>query len=147
MDRLFEDLNRNFMDDWIWPFGSRRRPLSLVISENEPMFRTPLANINEDEKNFMVSAELPGLDKSDIEITVHDGNLEIKGEIKEEKKEEKEGELIRREYHSSSYYRAFSLPENIDEDNIEANLEKGILTIKIPKVEPVVPEKKKIDIK
>ena len=148
MDRLFDDLNRNFMDDWMWPFGIRRnRPLSLVIAENEPLFRTPLANINEDEKNFIISAELPGLDKGDIEITIQDGNLEIKGEVKEEKKEEKEGELIRREFHSSSYYRAFSLPEHIDENNIEANLDKGVLTVTIPKVEPVEPEKKKIEIK
>ena len=67
--------------------------------------------------------------------------------MKEETKEEKEGELIRKEYHSASYYRAFSLPEHIDDSNIEANLEKGILTVKIPKVEPVEPEKKKIEIK
>ena len=73
--------------------------------------------------------------------------MEIKGEHKEEKKEEKEGQLVRREYHSSSYYRAFNLPENIDEDKIDANLEKGILTVKIPKVTPPEPEKKKIEIK
>jgi HSP20 family protein len=148
VDRLFDDLNRNFFDDWFWPFGTRRRrPSSLEIARNVPLFRTPLANINEDEKNFIISAELPGLDKGDIEITIQEGKLEIKGEIKEEKKEEKEGELIRREYHSSSYYRAFSLPENIDEEKIDANLNKGVLTIMIPKVEPLEPEKKKIEVK
>ncbi|MFX1376314.1 MAG: Hsp20/alpha crystallin family protein [Promethearchaeota archaeon] len=148
MDRLFDDLNRNFFEDWYWPFrGRRRQPLSLIISENEPIFRTPLANINEDNENFIISAELPGLDKGDIEITLQEGKLEIKGEIKEEKKEEKEGKLVRREYRSSSYYRAFSLPENIDNDKVDANLDKGVLTIKIPKVEPPEPKKKKIEIK
>ncbi|MFW9988287.1 MAG: Hsp20/alpha crystallin family protein [Candidatus Odinarchaeota archaeon] len=148
MDRLFDDLNRNFFDDWFWPFRTRRRrPLSLVITENEPLFRTPLSNITEDENNYNITAEIPGLDKQDIEITIKDNTLEIKGEVKEEKKEEKEGELIRRECYASSYYRAFSLPENIDADNIEANLEKGILTVKIPKVEPPEPEKKKIEVK
>jgi HSP20 family protein len=73
--------------------------------------------------------------------------LEIKGELKEEKKEEKEGQLVRREYRSSSYYRCFRLPDNIDESKIDASLNKGILTVKIPKVEPVVPERKKIEIK
>ena len=73
--------------------------------------------------------------------------MEIKGEHKEETKEEKEGQLVRREYHSSSYYRAFNLPENIDKEKIDANLDKGILTVKIPKVTPPKPEKKKIEIK
>ncbi len=148
MDRLFNDMQRNFFDDWNWPFGRRRRrPFSLIIRDEEPIFRTPLSNITETEDSFKISAELPGLEKGDIEISIQDGNLEIKGEIKEEKKEEKEGELVRREYHSSSYYRCFSMPENIDKDKIDASLDKGILTVTIPKVEPVQPEKKKIEIK
>jgi len=90
---------------------------------------------------------LPGIEKGDIELSIQDGMLEIKSEHKQEKKEEKEGELIRREWSSSSYYRAFKLPENIDEGKIDANLDKGILSIKIPKVEPPKPEKMKIAIK
>jgi HSP20 family protein len=148
MDRLFNDLQKNFFDDMYWPFGMRRRqPLSLIIREDEPIFRTPLANITEDEKFYNITAELPGMDKGDLEISIQDGKLEIKGEQKEETKEEKDGELIRREYHSSSYYRAFSLPENIDENAIEANLDKGLLKVKLPKVEPPEPVKKKIEIK
>ena len=144
MDRLFDDM----FNDSMWPFSRRRfRPLSLIIRDDEPLFRTPLANIKDVEDHFEISAELPGLDKSNIELTIRDGMMEIKGEHKEEKKEEKEGQLVRREYHSSSYYRAFNLPENIDENNIDANLDKGILTVKIPKVEPPKPEKKKIEIK
>jgi HSP20 family protein len=144
MDRLFDDM----FNDSMWPFSRRRyRPLSLIIRDDEPLFRTPLSNIKDAEDHFEISAELPGLDKSNIELTIRDGVMEIKGEHKEEKKEEKEGQLVRREYHSSSYYRAFNLPENIDEDNIDANLDKGILTVKIPKVEPPKPEKKKISIK
>ncbi|MFX1501658.1 MAG: Hsp20/alpha crystallin family protein [Promethearchaeota archaeon] len=148
MDRLFNDMQRNLFDDWNWPFGiRRRRPFSLIIRDDEPIFRTPLSNITETEDSFKISAELPGLDKSNIEISIQDGNLEIRGEIKEDKKEEKEGELVRREYRSSSYYRCFSMPENIDENKIDASLDKGILTVTIPKVEPVQPERKKIEIK
>jgi HSP20 family protein len=143
MDRFFDDM----MDDFMWPFGRRtRRPLGLIIRDNEPRFRTPLANIHETEKQFSITAELPGINKGDIELTIQDGVLEIKGETEEVKKEEKEGQLIRREYRSSKYYRCFNLPEHIDENNIEANLEKGILNINIPKVEPKEPEKKKITI-
>ncbi len=148
MDRMFDDLRSNFFDDFWLPFGRRRyRPLSLAIKDDEPLFRTPLSNISESKDAFNITAELPGMDKADINMTIQDGMLEIKGEQKEEKREEKDGQLVRREYHSSSYYRAFSLPENIDTDKIEANLEKGILSVKIPKVEPPKPERKKIEIK
>ncbi|MFX1237143.1 MAG: Hsp20/alpha crystallin family protein [Promethearchaeota archaeon] len=146
--RLFDSLSSSFFDDWNWPFSRRRyKPLNLEIRDTEPIFRTSLANISEDENNFLITAELPGIDKGNIELTVQDGMLEIKSEHKDEKKEEKEGQLIRREWHSSSYYRAFKLPEHIDESTIDANLNKGILTVKIPKVETPKPEKKKIKIK
>ena len=143
MDRMFNDLWRNF-DESFWPFRKRRyEPLRW---EEVPIFRTPLSNITEDERNYNISAELPGLSKGDIEITFRDGILEIKGEQKEEKKEQKEG-FVRREFSSASYYRAFSLPENIDDEAIDANLEKGILKVKIPKKEPKKVEMKKIEVK
>ncbi|MFX1448746.1 MAG: Hsp20 family protein, partial [Promethearchaeota archaeon] len=92
MDRFFDDM---FNDTW-WPFSRRaQRPLSLLIRESEPRFRTPLANIHETETEFNITAELPGINKGDIELTIQDGVLEIKGESEEEKKEEKEGQLIR----------------------------------------------------
>ena len=148
MDRLFDDMRRNFFDDWYWPFNTRRsRPLTLRILEDEPIFRTPLANITEKDSSYEITAELPGLDKPEIEVTIHDGMLEIKGESKHEDKEEKDGELVRREYRSSKYYRAFSLPENIDDESIDANLEKGVLKVSIPKKEPEKKEKKKIEVK
>ena len=148
MDRFFEDLSRNFFNDWYWPFRSIRGPrLSSLLRDNEPFFRTPLSNITADDKYFNITAELPGLEKGDLEITIQNRNLEIKGEIKDENKEEKDGRLIRREYHSSKYYRCFSLPENINEDRIDANLDKGLLTVKIPKVAPAIPEKKRIEVK
>ncbi len=149
MDRMFSDLTNSFFSDDFWPFGygRRYRPLSLIIRDDEPIFRTPLSNITEKKDSFEISAELPGMDKSDISLTITDGMLEIRGEQKEETKEEKEGQYVRRECRSSSFYRAFNLPENIDENSIDANLEKGVLRVTIPKVEPVKPEKKKIEIK
>jgi HSP20 family protein len=143
MDRMFDNLWRNF-DETFWPF--RRRRYEPVKWEELPFYRTPLTNITEDEKNYNISAEIPGLNKGDIQITIHDGMLEVKGEQKEEKKEEKEG-YVRREYSSASYYRAFNLPENIDENSIDASLDKGILNVKIPKKEPEKKEKKRIEVK
>lgn len=144
MDKIFDNLWRN-TDDWFWPFGRKRR-FAPVRWEEAPIFRTPLSNITETEEEFLISAELPGLDKGEIQITYDDGLLEIKGEQKKEEKEEKEG-YVRREYTSASYYRAFNLPENIKDERIDATLDKGILTVKIPKKEPEKKEKKKIEVK
>ncbi|MBN1800487.1 MAG: Hsp20/alpha crystallin family protein [Candidatus Lokiarchaeota archaeon] len=148
MDRYFDDMTRDLFGNFMWPFSSRRwGPSILSEMEKEPLFRTPLSNITEDDKNFNIVAEMPGLNKSDITVSIHDGNLEIKGEAKEEKREEKEGKLVRREYRSSSYYRCFSLPENANEDLVNATLDKGILKVTIPKKEPVKIEKKTIEVK
>ncbi|TFF99720.1 MAG: Hsp20/alpha crystallin family protein [Promethearchaeota archaeon] len=146
MDRMFDEVARSF-DDWF--LGPSRFPRigDLMKKEEGPIFRTPLTNIKESDGEFEIAAEMPGLDKGDIEVSFHDGLLEIKGEIEEEEKEEEKGEVVRSEYRSSSYYRAFTLPENIDEDAIDANLEKGVLTVKIPKKEPEPVEKKKIEVK
>ncbi|MEJ2277629.1 MAG: Hsp20/alpha crystallin family protein [Candidatus Lokiarchaeota archaeon] len=141
---LFQEIDKMFDDFWredsMWPIR-RRKPIKW---DEIPYFRTPLTNITETDKSFDISAEIPGLDKGDIEITLQEGTLEIKGEQKQEKEEKKEG-YVRREYSSASYYRAFELPDNIEKDDIEANLEKGILKISIPKKKPE--PKKKIDIK
>ncbi len=147
MDRFFNDLTRWF-DDFFWrPMRLwDYEPFSLKIFEEDPLFRIPLANITEDDESYSITAELPGLEKGDLEITIHDGTLEVKGEKKDEHEEKKEG-YIRREYSSSSYYRYFKLPENIDEDNVDATLEKGILKLKLPKKEEEKKETKKIEVK
>ncbi len=148
LDNYFNEMAHGFFDDWFVPFRFRKtQPYSLSLLEKEPFFRTPLANITEDDKSFNIQAELPGLDKENITISIHDYNLEIKGEKREEKKEEKEGEFVRKEYHSTSYHRIFNLPENIDEDGIDADLDKGVLKIRIAKKEPEKKERKIIDIK
>ncbi|MBD3212244.1 MAG: Hsp20 family protein [Candidatus Lokiarchaeota archaeon] len=144
MDKMFDEISRSFGDFWRptrWP------SLSLMEKEEGPLFRTPLTNIKESDGEFEISAEMPGLDKGDIEVSFHDGVLEIKGEIEEEEKKEEDGEVVRSEYRSSRYYRAFTLPENIDDEAIDANLEKGILTVTVPKKEPEPVEKKKIEVK
>ncbi|MFX1274306.1 MAG: Hsp20/alpha crystallin family protein [Promethearchaeota archaeon] len=147
IDRFFNDMTRWFDDFFwsptkIWDF----EPFSLKFFDADPFFRTPLSNITEDDAGYHLTAEIPGLEKGDLEITIHDGNLEIKGERKDNHEEKKDG-YVRREYSSSSYYRSFKLPENIDEDKIDATLDKGILKLDLPKKEIEEKEKKKIDVK
>jgi HSP20 family protein len=145
MDRIFDKMTRDFDRSFWRPFSIRHFDRPEV--DIEPIFRTPLANVSEDDTAYSIAAELPGLEKGDIEITMHEGKLEIKGE-KKEKHEEKKGNLVRKEFSSSSYSRVFQLPDNADQDaDIDATLEKGILNIKIPKKEQEPKEKKKIEIK
>ncbi len=146
LSRFFDEIDKFFMDFWrptrFWNF----EPFTLSLFDDDIFFRSPLTNIVDEGDHFRITAELPGIEKGDIEISVHDGTLEIKGEQKNEIEESKEG-YIRKEYSSSSYQRRFKLPENIDEDKIEANLEKGVLKLNLPKIKEEKKEKKKIEVK
>ncbi|MFX1321771.1 MAG: Hsp20/alpha crystallin family protein [Promethearchaeota archaeon] len=146
IDRFFDEIDRSFRDFWrpsrFWDF----EPFNLSVFDENKFFRTPLTNISDDGDKYSITAELPGLDKGDLEITIHDGHLEIKGGRKEEYEEKKEG-YVRKEYSSSSYHRSFSLPENIEEDKIDATLDKGVLKLTLPKKEEEKKEKKKIEVK
>jgi HSP20 family protein len=145
-DHLFDDLDRYFSNFWRPSKFLNFEPFNLKIFDEDKFFRTPLTNITDNGDNYSITAELPGLDKGDIEISVHDGVLEIKGDQKNEHEEKKDG-YVRREFHSSSYHRCFTIPENIDEENIDAKLDKGVLTLKLPKKEEEKKEKKNIEVK
>lgn len=141
VDPFFGRISRLFDNFW-WPFETRIRfPISL-----ESDFRMPLINVTEDSKKYKIEAELPGIDKKDINISIMDDILEIKGESEKESKEEKK-DFTRREYKSSSYFRRFRLPNNVDETNITADLKNGRLHISIPKLETEKKDKKIIEIK
>jgi len=139
-DRFFDDMRRGF--------GSMIIPDPYTaVSERSDLFRTPLANIEETDKEYMVKAELPGIDKEDIAVTLDDGKLEITADTKEEHEEKSNGNVIRREYRSSSFYRCFTIPENVNQDQIEGNYDRGILSIRIPKAPKKEKDKKSIVIK
>ena len=141
VDPFFGRMSRWFDDFW-WPFENRIQfPLSI-----ESNFRMPLINITEDSKEFKIEAEIPGLNKEDINLSIIDDILEIKGESEKESEEEKK-DFTRREYKSSSYYRRFRLPDNVDETKITADLNNGRLQISMPKLETEKKEKKIIEIK
>ncbi|MFW9897207.1 MAG: Hsp20/alpha crystallin family protein [Candidatus Thorarchaeota archaeon] len=142
--KLFNPLLNRF-DHW---FDDLWRPFETLIkfpSSLEPNFRIPLINISEDDKKYKIDAELPGLDKEDIKISVIDDRLEIKGENESESNDEKEN-FTRREYQSSSYYRRFKLPKNADKSKIDAELKNGRLEISMPKLYTEKKEEKIIKI-
>lgn len=100
----------------------------------------PAVDIKEEENRFVIYADLPGVDPKDIEITMEQGVLTLRGERSEETKEEREG-YKRVERVSGSFYRRFSLPDTADAERIEAEGKNGVLEITLPKHEKVQPRK------
>ena len=106
----------------------------------------PKVNVYEYDAKIGVIAEIPGLDKKDLNIEVEEGVLTVSGE-KSHGFDEGEAKVIRRELKHSSFKRQFTLGEQLDGDNISANFKDGILSIEIPKIEPTLPKKNIVKIK
>lgn len=130
--RDFWDLRRRLFDD----------AFDQVLGD-AGTFKT---DIIEDEKEFTVEAELPGMSKEDIELDYRDNFLTISAkQVSEIDEKDEERNYIRRERSSRSFSRQF-LIRDIDENAISARFDNGILEVKLPKKEPEKPETKKIDI-
>ena len=106
----------------------------------------PKVNVYEYDTKIGVIAEIPGLDKKDLNIEVEEGVLTVSGD-KSHGFDEGEAKVLRRELKHSSFKRQFTLGEQLDGDNISANFKDGILSIEIPKVEPALPKKNIVKIK
>ncbi len=100
----------------------------------------PAVDIKEEGDKFVLHADIPGVKPEDIDVSMEDGVLTIKGEKQSETKTEKEG-YKRIERTSGSFYRRFSLPDTADAEAITAKSKHGVLEIVIPKREAVQPKK------
>ncbi len=95
---------------------------------------TPSMDISETDKEFLVTVELPGMKKEDINLSIDNNVLTIEGERKSEKEEKgKTFHRIERSY--GKFYRSVTLPKKVDEENIKASFKDGLLNITLPKVE------------
>lgn len=103
-------------------------------------------DVKEDENAFHVTADLPGLNESEVEVTFDDGLLTIRGEKKIERDEKKDTWHVIERSHGS-FARQLTLPANIASDKIEARFEKGVLNVVLPKVPVEQTAAKKINIK
>jgi len=106
----------------------------------------PKVNVYEYDTKIGVIAEIPGLDKKDLNVEVEEGVLTVSGE-KSHGFDEGKAKVLRRELKHSSFKRQFTLGEQLDGDNISANFKDGILSIEIPKIEPALPKKNIVKIK
>ena len=105
----------------------------------------PKVNVYEYDDKVVVIAEIPGLDKKDLSIEVEEGVLTIAGN-KHGLFDDTGAKVIRRELKQSSFKRQFELGELLDGDKVKASFKDGLLSIDIPKVEPVKPKKKSVKI-
>ena len=140
MDRLF--------DRFAHGFGL---PSLRSIADLEPPWRSfsfsaPPIDMSEDDKAYKVSAELPGLDAKDVQVSVSGDRLVLKGE-KRQQQEEKNKNYYLSERTYGSFERSFELPVSVDRDKIAADFSKGVLTITMPKTAEVQQQQKKIEIK
>ncbi len=130
MDRFFDGFARD-------PFGAG----GLVTSKFMPR-----VDVREDEKEFRVTAELPGMDEKDIELTLSGDSLTIKGEKQEETEDKGKGYYCT-ERRYGSFHRVIPLSAEIDESKAEADFKKGVLKIRLPKTPEAQKSRKKIEIK
>ena len=105
----------------------------------------PKVNVYEYDDKIGIVAEIPGLDKKQLNVEVEDGVLTISGD-KHSAFESEGAKILRKELKESSFKRQFELGELLDGDNISANFKDGILSIDVPKTEPEKPQKKFVKI-
>jgi HSP20 family protein len=133
MNRAFDDLLRGFpkFSAELVPFGAAE---------------SPRMDVRETGTEILVEAELPGVEEQDIELTLHEGTLVLRGEKKLEQKREQEGwHLTERAY--GAFQRAIGLPAEIDAAKVEATFEKGVLRVRLPKIAPAHAGAQRIAIK
>lgn len=107
---------------------------------------SPEIDVKETDDKFEISAELPGMDDKDVDVTIRGGILAISGEKKAERRDERaDYHLTERSY--GSFMRAFRLPETADDEKVSADFSKGILTVTVPKRAEAKKQEKKIQVK
>ncbi len=130
MDKLFDEFFG--LDKGVWPESA----LNVV----------PAVDLEETEDAFKITAELPGMTKKDIKITLENNVLSISGEKKAEK-ETKDKNFHRVERSYGKFHRAFELPGAVNRDKIEAEYKDGILSISVPKTEEAKPKQIEVKVK
>lgn len=122
-DELFEDVMKGWFRPWFRPL--RREPAL------QPMQIT--LDLTENDREYHVRAEIPGVKKEDIGITVDGNRVSISAEIRKEKEEKKDEKVLRSECYYGRVYRSFTLDQDVDEGKAEAKYRDGVLELTLPK--------------
>lgn len=135
----FEEIGR-------WPRSLLSRDLFNAMQSANPLSTewSPTCDVTETDDAIVVHAEIPGVDANDIDVTVKEGSLTIRGEKRSETSSEEAG----RKY-TERFFGSFerTIPPNVDIDQVDAKLGDGVLELRIPRVPVVEPESRKVHIK
>jgi HSP20 family protein len=134
MDRVF-DTDHFFNDFWPWAPVEGRRGFGEDLK----------VNIVENEDNYTLTAEVPGMKEKDIDLEIKDGRMTLKGQV-EESQETEQDHYRMQEFSRRSFERSFTIGEGIDQDHISAKLDSGVLTVVLPKKEEAKPKTVKVAI-
>lgn len=134
LDKFQDELNR------LGLFDQFREAMNGDNSSVVTSHWRPAVDIREEPDRFVILADIPGVDPKDIEVTMEQGVLTIKGERESDKEEAHEG-YRRVERVRGTFYRRFSLPDSADAGHIEAKGKDGVLEIVLPKLEKVQPRR------
>jgi len=118
-DRLFDEFWRGFGV----PLAREARPASVA----------PRMDVRETDEAYELLAEMPGLEEKDIEVSIEEGVLTLRG-TRSEESEEENGGVRHVETYRGSFHRALKLPAGVDEDGVTAGYKNGVLTVKLPKL-------------
>jgi HSP20 family protein len=136
--KFFEDFDSPFLGNWNLSRGPG-------IDINTSVF-TPRVDVTEDNENLYVEADLPGVEKKDVKVSVVGDVLTISGEKKKESRDENKN-YYRLERTSGSFSRSFTLPAEIHADKIAAEFKDGVLKVTLPKTEEAKIVERQIEIK
>jgi HSP20 family protein len=135
MDKLFEEFFETA--------PRRYRPLWHRLN---PEIVVPNVDMYDKKNEVVVKAELPGMTKDHIDLTINDGSLILKGEVKKEEEEVKEEDYFSRERSYGEFTRTIALPVGVDTEKAKATLKNGILEITLPKKEEAKPKEIKVEV-
>lgn len=139
MERWFDEFGRQ---GWLHPFRWELPLRGEYMTRLEG--RMPRVDIIDRGEELLIRAELPGVERDGVDITVTDHNLVLRAETKHEEKEE-EGEYYRHEISRGEYQRTLQLPETVDEEKAKATFRNGILEVTLPKREKTTRMKVKVE--
>jgi HSP20 family protein len=143
IDQFLEDFELDFL----------RSPFRRAVLDIEPLWQrvrslgvAPAVDIVEKDTAYVITADLPGIEKKNVEVKVANGRLVIRGEKQQEKSEDNKDYRLR-ERLFGSFERSFQIPDSVNADKIEARFEKGELTVTLPKKPEAQKATKKINVK
>jgi HSP20 family protein len=142
VERAFDEFYRG---PWRLPFTRTAFDVGPVWPGEAIWGATPAVDIVEREQDYVISAEMPGVEASDIEVRLSEDRLTIKGEKKAKVEEERKGVFVS-ERRYGSFQRAFKVPDSVNSDKISATFAHGVLTVTLPKTAEAQKAERKIEV-